>query len=156
MTFINSSGINGETSSVTSFLNSARNSGSLNTLRIASCRISTRSLGIPGGKTRGDRRSEAAPHRQELLFFFGFGKTLDLRELGEAWVRMLIALRDFQDRVKSIIPFSTHSGLRLKTAASHIVRSRISSAIAEKRCRPGHPGASGKLSQQQTMQLILS
>src|SRR5215813_218206 len=101
MTFINSSGINGETSSVTSFLNSAWNSGSLNTLRIASCRISTRSF---GGSWRQNewrgRRSETTTHRQELLFFIGFSKTLDLRELGEAWMRMLIPLRNFQDRMK--------------------------------------------------------
>ena len=70
MTFINSSGINGETSSVTSFLNSARNSGSLNTLRIASCRISTRSFGVPGGKTKCEAGVLKPRHIAKSFFSF--------------------------------------------------------------------------------------
>src|SRR5262245_5628055 len=64
---------------------------------------------ILGGSRRQNerrgRRSKTTPHRQELLFLISLSKTLDLRQLDEAWVRMLIALRNFQDRMKIHYPF---------------------------------------------------
>src|SRR5262249_37910669 len=105
MTFINSSGINGETSSVTSFLNFCAELRIFNPL--AHRCLQDRDPILGGSRRQNEwrgRRSETTPHRQELLFLISLSKTLDLRQLGEAWVRMLIALWNFQDRMKIHYP----------------------------------------------------